>query len=233
VIHTLVHDNKSRLWCGPAAIALLTGHPTSVIHRMILDGRRGRCERGSFGVQGTTFAEVYSVLRDLGYTQQRCTPPSAGIFKAARLVDCIAFESHLPVLAATEDHWFIVFERKYFDNRHPEGVEMPEEIRSATISGMPYAWRQVGPAKLPAPKPPPASKHRDMIEAKRLGKKYGIAIEHEVDVGAWYVHCPDEVDEVDDIFEGDHYAYGPTEVLDKVSKYVELVKHVRIHGALT
>jgi hypothetical protein len=231
VIHALVHDNKSRLWCGPAAIALITGQPTSVIHRMILEGRRGRCTRDSRAVTGTTHAEVYQVLRELGYKDQRVAP-IAGVFPAAHLVECIAFETHLPVLAATADHWFIVFRGQYFDNRHPEGVEMPEEMRGQLVDTV-MAWRQVAAPKLPAPKPPPASRHPDMRKALRLAKEYSIEVEREGDIDAWYVHCPAEVDEVDDIFEGDHYAHSPTEVLDKVTRYIELVHHVREHGALT
>jgi hypothetical protein len=231
VIHALVHDNKSRLWCGPAAIALLTGHPTSVIHRMILERRRGRCTRDSRAVTGTSHAEVYDVLRDLGYTNQRCYS-GAVAYQAFNLVDNLAFETHLPVLAATKDHWFITFRGKYFDNRHPDGADMPEEMRGQLVDTA-MAWRQVGPAKLPPPKEPPASRHRDLRKAKRLAAEYSIEVEHESDIGAWYVHCPPEVDEVDDIFEGDHYAHSPTEVLDKVTRYIELVHHVREHGALT
>lgn len=230
MLHPIVHDNKSKLWCGPAAIALITGQPTSIVTRMLLDDRRAGSRESASGVKGTTPGEVYRVLRELGMTAQRVAPVKE--FLAFELVDNIAFDTCWPVLASTVDHWFVTHRGRYFDNRHPQGIKMPEHMRRQRVTEA-NAWRQVSAPKLPAPKPPKASAHPSMREARKLAAKFGIAIEYERDIELWYVHCPAEVDEVDDIFEGDHYAAGPDEVLSKVDKYVELVKHIRIHGELS
>lgn len=230
LIHAINHDNKSGLWCGPAAIALITGQPTSIITRMLLEDRRGKSVRGSGGVKGTTPGEVYRVLRELGYCAQNVAPVKR--FVAMEFEINILLHTHLPILAATVDHWFVMLDGRYYDNKHPDGVKMPEHMRRQQVVEC-SAWRQFKAPVLPAPRPPPASVHPAMRKARKLAKAYDIAIEYERDTELWFVHCPAEVDECDDIFEGDHYASGPFEVLAKVEAYVQLVEHVRVHGELS
>lgn len=231
MIHAINHDNKSGLWCGPAAIALITGQSTGIVTRMLLEDRRGKATRGSGGVKGTTPGEVYRVLRELGYVAHNVA--LAKHFSAIELELNLLYHIDLPILAATCDHWFVVFKGRYFDNKHPGGVKMPEHMRGQHVIEC-WAWRQVAAPSLPAPKPPPASSHPAMRKARKLAKAFGIALEYERDMQTWYVRCPIEVDEdMDDIFEGDHYASTPFEVLVKVEAYVELVEHVRVHGELS
>jgi hypothetical protein len=59
------HDLRTKLWCGPAALAAITGMPTSQVVEHIKADRRRR--RKSPRVIGTTIDDVERMLRNVGY----------------------------------------------------------------------------------------------------------------------------------------------------------------------
>ena len=60
-LHPIRHDLKTILWCGPAALSVTTGQPTSVIHKLIM-ARTGRPR-----VKGVSNVALKRVALDLGY----------------------------------------------------------------------------------------------------------------------------------------------------------------------
>lgn len=60
-LHPIKHDLKSTLWCGPAALSIVTGAATSEIHRLI-SWRSGKPR-----VKGISNHQLCMAARDLGY----------------------------------------------------------------------------------------------------------------------------------------------------------------------
>lgn len=231
MLHPIVHDNKSKLWCGPAVIAIVTGASTNLIHRLAHERRATRSERKP--VQGMSSAELCYIMERLGYRMVDAGLPGGDRVTVLQLWTGNVFERDLPVIAATADHWFLIHRGRYHDNVIPEGTGEVTRVSMGELVEEFMTWRlERTPTNLPGPKPRPPSQHPSMRLARSIASEFRIDIERQADIGAWYVHCPEEVDEVDDIHEGDHYCHSVDEVLARVRSYRDLVLHVREHGAL-
>ena len=60
MLYAINHTNKSSLWCGPAAIAAVTGYDTATIHRVA----RSVCNRRRLA--GMYLSELAATLQALG-----------------------------------------------------------------------------------------------------------------------------------------------------------------------
>lgn len=138
MLHPIVHDNRSHLWCGPAAIALVTGHPTSVIHRLAHEWRHYAGKRKA--VQGMGDPELEFIMHRLGFEMAERSQPCLTV---GALVQCLAFAQDLPAIGATHDHWFVVWSCQYADNsyREPQGFA-PGSIANDRVWTM-ATWRKV------------------------------------------------------------------------------------------
>lgn len=227
MLHPIVHDNRSHLWCGPAAIALVTGQPTSVIHRLAHEWRRSNGQRKA--VQGMCEDELAFIMGRLGFEHADRDQP---VIMAGPLVQCLAFAQDLPAIAATHSHWFVVWRGQYADNNTRGPVPAaPDNIADTRVWTL-DTWRKVRQPVLPAAKPLPPSRDPLMRAAQRIAGEFRIGIIRPYGCDWWKVVLPDEVDPVDDVLEGEWEAATPAELLRKVETYRDLVEHVREHGEL-
>ena len=128
-LHPIRHDLAHILWCGPAALSVTTGYPTSVIHRHILAHNPGARR-----VKGVSNATLVNVAKDLGYVLQ----PVFDHFNAP------AGKSHKPTLAGflrthrdevrrgviivnVTRHYVVVSGRTFIDNQ----VRVPTPLKKA------------------------------------------------------------------------------------------------------
>jgi hypothetical protein len=213
VLHPIIHDLPGALWCGPAAIAALTGFPTSVIHRMVKNERGvGRAVKGMF------VGETWSVLRHLGYSMAREYRPDAGGTVADLANEAVARGESLPLLVMTDDHYLVLHEGRYVDSSANTPVPLkaaPARYLAAAVKG---AWAV---RKIAAPSIPPDNldkRKQLMREARALARKHGITIDRE-DERYWYVSCP--ALEHDDPFDGDGWCGEESDLLAKVERYVQ------------
>jgi hypothetical protein len=66
-LYAIVHDLPGRLWCGPAAVAAVTGAPTSRVHAIIEAWRIARRGYAGRGVRRTYAGELAYAVRELGF----------------------------------------------------------------------------------------------------------------------------------------------------------------------
>lgn len=80
MLHTPVMDCRPTAYCGPSAIAILTGVPLSRIESMLKRGRKGW---GDKPIKGTYMHEVKRVLKRLGCKVQEVKNPVSPVGKFA------------------------------------------------------------------------------------------------------------------------------------------------------
>lgn len=112
--HKIDHDLDTLLWCGPAAVAALTGASTSEIRELIRDYR----EDGEARVDGTVDPEIAYVFDQLGYDMRLVYFCHAPMYKMAptfaRWLRDMPRESHVGYLVGQRadgrkaGHWCVV-----------------------------------------------------------------------------------------------------------------------------
>lgn len=222
MLYQINHDAKRKLWCGPAAIALVTGRPTSEIYAHA-DADAGRT------VQGMYNSELTRTLRRLGYRVTLIWQ----VFGNGRMnlrqwaIANGRLAAGRPAILQVGNHYGVVIGRRYVDNqtRDPIALRDSDYLRSFVHC----AWvveRVTGAAVLPpaASKAPASS---DGAKARRLAKKHGIVIEKN-NKDSWWVTCPAWGGE--DPHEGNQFATSPSEVLAMVEGYIELLTARRLEG---
>ncbi len=210
-LHPIVHDIEgAMLWCGPAAIAAITGQPTSVIHRLV------KIDRGNTkAVRGMFHGELHRVMRRLGYEVHTCVIGCSRIEHFAQF-NRAEFQDR-PMIAATADHYFVLFQDRFVDNGARLGVPIGPRVVSGDVERG-WTFHQVAEPDIP---PDRDVIDRDglnaMTKARRLAAKHDIVIELIIP-GHWQVWCPYLVD--DDPHEGRNDCDSRQEVLAKVESYV-------------
>lgn len=219
MLHAIQHDNKSKLWCGPAAIATVTGAPTSAIHRI------ARIESGRTKIASMNTYLLIKVLAALGY---RMVTQIAGdnLTLAAWAKRYRAMYAKRPVIVNVTGHYVTLCGRRFIDNHTRDGW-VPIGDAPHRRARVKQAWifakeRDVPIAPLmPPPKTDPHRKAR--IEAKAIAREYGIEIARENDL--WWVYGPDWIEEEGlDPFDGDHMAESWPEILSRVNDYRRLIE---------
>lgn len=210
MLHPINHDLPGALWCGPAAIAALTGFPTSLIHRLVkIDREVGRAVKGMYP------GETWRVLRQLGYSA------AVEIRRPRLTVRALADESHrygLPLLVMTADHFLVLHEGRYLDNQTmPPCLAdfAPLKFRYAYVE---TAWAVHKVAEPSIPRDTLAERAATMRKARALARKHGVRIDREAE-RYWYVWCPELAH--DDPFDGDGYCDTEADALARVERYVE------------
>lgn len=210
MLHPINHDLPGALWCGPAAIAALTGFPTSLIHRLVkIDREVGRAVKGMYP------GETWRVLRQLGYSL------ALEIRRPGLTVRALVDESHrygMPLLVMTSDHYLVLNEGLYVDNGTGWPVVAnvaPARYLDALVE---TAWAVHKVAEPSIPRDTLAERTATMRKARALARKHGVRIDREAE-RYWYVWCPEL--EHDDPFDGDGWVGTEADVLARVERYVE------------
>lgn len=224
MLYQIVHDNQSKLWCGPAAIAAITGQPTSVITQMI------RGVNGKTKVTGTSNAELLAVMRRLGYARIECLELARERMTLARFAKLHRkmFAGRATVVNVT-DHYVVLAGRRFVDSSRRDPVLISDAPYRRAIVKRAWSFEKVAAPDLPGA---PARKPRDsrMAKARALAAKHGVDVERQRGSSPtyWWVTCP--ALEHDDPHEGSQGCYDPGEVLDAVEDYVRLLTTGRLEA---
>lgn len=214
MLYQINHDAAPRkLWCGPGAIALVTGRPTSEIYAHA-DAIAGH------PVKGMLFSEFFDTLKKCGYRQTLVWQVLGNGRMTLR--QWAQANRHLtrgrPIVVHVGNHYGVVAGRRYVDNQTRDPVPLSESKYLRSYVRHAWSVERVGaatPAPISAPRKPA---NKDGTRARYLAKKHGIEIE-KLEADSWCVTCPALAE--DDPHEGDHFADGPSQVLAMVEDYVK------------
>lgn len=125
-----VIDVKHRPYCGPAAIAVLTGVPVARIEKMIRRCRKGYARETAgrrVAVRGTSTGEVITVLERLGCKVERFSGfvPKCPV---RHLAEDTSFTNQ-PYLVEVTGHWMALHNGVLADNSNPLGVPVADYKR--------------------------------------------------------------------------------------------------------
>lgn len=152
-------------WCGPAAVAILTGVPHSRIVKMLKRGRKGW---GNKPIKGAYRWEVVRVLKRLGCKVEELKNPESTL---AKFADDVRHAG--AYLVNVTGHYMVSHAGTIADNASPEG--MPAEAYSRGARRVVHAWRVIAPAlpkftlddALAASQP---AKPKQPVQLKRVNK---------------------------------------------------------------
>jgi hypothetical protein len=218
----VVHDNKSKLWCGPAVLSSISGQPTSIIHRMIRD------YTGRPSVKGTSHSAVVTVAGKLGYHMVTHHVPVKGRpTLAAWLRQNRTLVASNTIVIGLTNHWVAVSGRSFVDSHTKKPVSYGKAPhRRCRVERYMIVSRNAFEPQLPVivKKTDPHRKLRE--EAKALAAKYGIRLEKYENAapGApeYWVYPPEALDSDEaDRYAGDHLGCDWGEILHRVKGYVE------------
>lgn len=114
-------ENGGRWFCGPAAIAALTGRSFEEIRAKINEGR-GRCAHQA--VRGTFQGEVLRALEDFAQTWKRIGDGGRGGMTLGRWRKEKRGTGRYLILITR--HWIVVRDRVLLDNKHPNGIHIAD-----------------------------------------------------------------------------------------------------------
>jgi hypothetical protein len=223
MLHPIQHNNRSQLWCGPAAVAILTGQPTSVIHKLFRDAS------GRPGITSVYENETVAVMERLGYAvRERWSNPLP--LSEFSEVYADELETH-PTLVNVPSHYIVIHKGMLVDNAHPTGIPAGDtHYWHQTVSAA-LIFTKVGePERVVINQWTNPGIRKIMAQAKRWG--IGLQRNHWEGKTVYTLTCPGEIDDVDDIFDHAPECETPAELEYKVNEYIALIKHVRIHGCL-
>ena len=216
-LKSVIHDNKSKLWCGPTALATLTGQPTSVIHRVIRD------VSGKRKVTGTRVNHLIIAGLRLGIGMTKYSVSGKPTL-AQWLRKNQALYAHSPVVITLTHHYVTVMGRRFVDSHTREPVFLRKAPhRRARVE----CYLTVKPLDHPvAPVPVPVKKVDPYAKTRRktafLAAAHGITIEKESPYEYW-VYPPNALEDMD-AYEGQHLADGWGDVEERVKRYVADLK---------
>lgn len=150
-MHPVIKNGPDGLWCGPAAIALLTGLSVGAIDMMVRCLRRNE-QVGDWTtpVHGMNHREVIEVLGMLGYiTELLYSSEATGPATLGRFLRHYRRRMTVPVLLRIKGHFAVLDNDKYADSLFPEGIpiDTPSRIphpRRPLLNAwwvMPFDWR--------------------------------------------------------------------------------------------
>lgn len=227
-LHTIKHTNDSKLWCGPAAIAAVTGYDTRTIHRAF----HALCNQER--VKGVYSRDLVAVLQALGCKVSRTQYLPLGVEKmtfAAWLRKYRDTFANNPVVVTVGHHFVTVLGRKMVDNHTPK--ISPVFLRNAPhrrkrvnywhiieSTSEPVTWH--APA---APSYPPGywAEVKQRAALLKLAATNGIAIDPHIHPNEWFVYPPDGYEDEKDPHYGDHLACGAEERSDRITTYLKLI----------
>lgn len=214
MLYQINHDLKTKLWCGPAAIAAVTGYPTSIIMQALKE------DTGKVAVKGVYNSQLWRVMMRFGYgVAKNISGQNRTLAQFAR--DHAEDFAKAPMVVNVTGHYLVLFGRRSVDNWTKDPVfisDSPHRLKKVKAA---WVFDKRGEAKLPVVAPP--APKRDTMRAVRTKAK-ALALKHGIDIISDYgtgfrVECP--ALEHDDPHEGDHFASDWKEVLSQVEDYVD------------
>ncbi len=117
--HEILHNAKSKLWCGPAAVAAVTGASTTDIHKLIKKYRKNPHTK----ITGTMLYEVEYAFEKLGYDMNMAylygedSRPTLSQWLKKTKRERVRDVAYLVGLAGPEGgpggHWVIIMNARY------------------------------------------------------------------------------------------------------------------------
>lgn len=221
-LHPIVHDLKTTLWCGPGALATISGQPSSVCMKALRDSTwQDR------PIKGVGCGLLVKAAARLGY-RLTSLPVNAGhkLTMAAWTRENAAAFAQNPVVLVVANHYVTVKGRSFNDNWCK--VPMPlkkARLRRARVCNA-YRVEEMNPDTTPPIakpiKPAVARPARDMSKghALSMASRYGVKLSTESGSDVIWVYAPDALDsEAKDHYYGDHACYDWAEALERVKKY--------------
>jgi len=151
-LHPIKHDLPGTLWCGPAALSITTGQPTSVIHRHIIAKTGKRRVKGVTNLVlghvanalGFKLELIYNWTEDHRYEMQWGIPrriqnpvPTLARFLREQRENL----SSAPVIVNVTRHYVVVQGRTFIDNQ--VGKPIPAKKAPGRRRRVFRAWRVV------------------------------------------------------------------------------------------
>lgn len=214
----IIHDRATTLWCGPGALAILSGRPTSEIHR-VLQGVTGRKT-----IKGLWTGELCKAADKLGITLTRTASIQHEPTLAQWTRQNKALLASHTMLLQVSNHYVVVSGRQFVDNQNQTPIPLSKAPgRRRRVKHVLLVSEHGRPVQIPTPAPKRVDASRkERTEAKALAALHGIPIEpYENGVGEFWVYPPPGLDSEDkDRAYGDHLAYDWSDVLERVKGYV-------------
>jgi hypothetical protein len=123
-LHPINHDKGGTLWCGPAALATVTGLPTSKVHaalqrvtgRRVIKGVTNTALNKAANLLGYKLVKIWDVWVDDpgGFKVKRSFQPTLARFsKEFRAY----YQGDVPVIVNVTGHYVTIHKRTFIDNQ--------------------------------------------------------------------------------------------------------------------
>lgn len=220
---TLYEPVGKNRYCGPTAVAAITGISTDEAARLMREwsGRRA--------IKGAGLGELAAALRARG-----CNVTGSGLqFAHLEAMERPTLAAWLKtgsrpldrhVVVVYRNHYGVLLGRRYLCAQSGGATSLADiPGRRGRMEG----WFVVTLPEAPAPtiEPPKRAVYPQasaLAKARRLATKHGIELERDRD-GYWVTH-PDFDDGDNDPCQGNHFCVGGDEVLQNVEAYVEAIE---------
>lgn len=222
-LHEINHDIRSTLWCGPAALATVSGQPVSVVMQAF------REVTGKKTIKGVGWTALSRAAARLGlkleplplpFNHETHQWPTLAAYvrqNGTLFADC-------PVIVNVTGHYVTVWGKKFNDNWTVKPVSLKKAPRRR--ARVKAAWRvvkaeaPVAPVVVP-PKPKDTARPA-REEANRLARLHGVSIDKGCpSPDVIWVYPPPSLDrEEADCHANDHACYDWDEALKRVKDYV-------------
>lgn len=233
-IKAIKHDLKTTLWCGPAALAAITGEPTSRVMAALKQATgRGRV-MGVYNHELRKAGAILGVRFDAIPTP--CVPKAEQPTLARWLRENKQRYAENPVVITVTNHFVTVQGRSFIDNHTKKPVSLKKaphrrcRVVQAMIAKSAEPVKPVLPidfvreAALQAIPMTPRLSLQDHTALRRAAALHGIKIDkHEFNPGENWIYPPDSLDneELDPYHDG-HLAYDWKDAHARVREYAKL-----------
>lgn len=229
-LHPINHDLKTTLWCGPAALATVTGKPVSECVAALQ-----KTTRKTAPIKGVTNLMLTRAAAHLGIKLVELPPPVQETFLMPTLAAWTRCNRHefaaQPVIVNVTGHYVVVSGRSFNDNHTRTPVNLKKAPhRRARVQHVfrcePLPPGSPVPEVLPKDIPPRVAhpEFQARCEARRLAALFGVEVERDVNTNDLiWVYPPKSLawPEEKDRHAGDHATYSWAEALRRVKEYIE------------
>ncbi len=226
MLYKIKHTNKSKMWCGPAAIAAVTGYDTATITKLL------RSVSGRASVRGVYCSDLLAALKILGYAATEIGRAPSFRWERSTLLQWRkrhrAAAKASPVIVNVTGHYVTLFGDMLVDNHTKTPVRFSKAPHRRKRVKQAWAIRKVGNSTWIDKAILPTSEKAAKRMALRLAKQNDIEIDAPElgDDGVIWVYGPDCLndEEHDDPVYSEHYCDTWAEALERVNAYIEYAK---------
>ncbi len=223
MLHSIKHNNASKMWCGPAAIAAVTGVDTKTITQIIRSvGNKSR-------VKGVSNDDLLRALKVLGY---ETTLVDKAAFRWERETLCRWKKKNkaklkTPVIVNVTGHYVVLHGDMFVDNHTKTPVRFSKAPHRRKL--VKYAWsvKKVGKSTWVPAGFLPTDERSAKRQAMLLANKYDISIDGSdfAEMEMIYVDGPDclcDSEELDPYYDN-HICRDWHEALEHVRGYIQVI----------